>query len=110
MKVSFEVITLPAVLTLLSIAACSGQGANAGNSVATNTRPTEQASPTQRPQRIPLPRSNAYTKMLEKDPADANARDALQRLIDSPNPVSNEYSQRLGRSCGSMRVLKRSAS
>jgi protocatechuate 3,4-dioxygenase beta subunit len=95
MKISFEVITLPAVLTLLSITACSGQRANAGNSVGTNTRPTEQASPTQKAAEDSASAIERYTKLLEKDPADANAREALKRLIDSPNPVSNEHSQRI---------------
>jgi len=94
MRVSFEVITLPAVLTLLSIAACSGQRANARNGVATNTRPTEQASPTQNAE-DPASEIERYAKLLEKDPANTNARGSLKRLIDNPNPVSNEHSQRI---------------
>lgn len=95
MRISFKAITLPAAITLLSVAACSGQRANAGNSVATNTRPSEVANPTQTAAEDPASAIERYATMLQKNPADTNAREALKRLIDGPDPVSNEHSQRI---------------
>ena len=109
MKISFEAITLPAVITLFSLAACSGQRANAGNSIATSTRLSEVASPTQNAAEDPASAIERYAKMLEKNPADTNAREALKCLIDTPNPVSNEHSQRIRQILRQYRALKLSA-
>ena len=95
MKISLKAITLLTVITLLSVAACSGQHANAGNTGAINNRASEPASSTQNAAEDPASAIERYAKMLEKSPADTNAREALRRLIDSPNPVSNEHSQRI---------------
>ena len=90
-----NLLLLPVLIAVVAVAACSGQRANAGNSIPTNTLPIEPASPTQTADEDPSSAIERYAKVLGKNPADTNAREALKRLIDNPNPVSNEHSQRI---------------
>ena len=88
-------LTLPLLITLVTIAACSSTGANSGKLVAANTSVDESVGSSQGSSKDSASAIERLARTLEKNPADANAREALKRLIDSPNPVSNEQSQRI---------------
>jgi protocatechuate 3,4-dioxygenase beta subunit len=82
---------LPLLTTVIAIASCS-------SSEATSTPIVTAVAPsgsTQNAAADPSADIERYSRVLEKNPADANARNALKSLIDSPSPVSNEQSQRI---------------
>ena len=95
LRLFFKLLTLPLLTTLVAGAACSSTGANSGKSATANTAADDSVGFSQDSSADPAPAIERYAKILEKNPADANAREALKRLIDGPNPVSNEQSQRI---------------
>ena len=86
---------LPVLTAVVAVAACCSTGVNGGNTAAITAVTEQSGSSNQNPSEDPASAIERYAKTLERNPADADARAALKRLIDSPLPVSNEQSQRI---------------
>lgn len=91
----FNLLLLPVLTTVVAVAACCSTGANGGKPAAVTAVTEHSGSANQNPFADPASAIERYAKTLERNPADANVRAALKRLIDSPHPVSNEQSQRI---------------
>jgi protocatechuate 3,4-dioxygenase beta subunit len=91
----FNLLLLPVLTAVVAVAACCSTGANGGKPAAVTAVAEQSGSSNQNPSEDPASAIERYAKTLEKNPADANARETLKRLIDSPNPVSTEQSQRI---------------
>ncbi|HEX4900525.1 MAG TPA: hypothetical protein VFV61_08340, partial [Pyrinomonadaceae bacterium] len=93
-KIFVDFLTLALLITVVTVAACSDTGANSDEPASANTDANHYVSFSQSDE-DPASAIERYAKTLERNPADANARTALKRLIDCPHPVSNEQSQRI---------------
>ena len=91
-RIPFKLRLLPLLATVIALASCSSSEANSTNAVVGAAAPSGS---TQNAAEDPAATIERYAKVLEKNPADANAHNSLKSLIDSPNPVSNEQSQRI---------------
>ncbi|HET6670524.1 MAG TPA: hypothetical protein VFH15_09850 [Pyrinomonadaceae bacterium] len=95
MKNRIVLVTLHVLTAVVTVAACSRNEANSAARAVETTTVGQPSRPSQDVPQDPASTIERHAKTLEKNPADANARETLKRLIDSPNPVSSEQSQRI---------------
>ena len=90
----FNLLLLPVLTAVVAVAACSSSGANGGKHDAV-TVANQSGSPNQNQSGDPGFAIERYAKLLEANPGDINAKQALKQLIDSSSPVSDQQSQRI---------------
>lgn len=91
----FNLLLLPVLTAVVAVAACSSSGANGSKPDAVTSAPEQSGSPTQNQSEDPGSAIERYAKLLEANPGDINAKQALKQLIDSSSPVSDQQSQRI---------------